>query len=409
MLAISKLADRTSCTACGACVQSCPVNSIFFEEDEYGCAYPIIDEKRCIDCGKCRTVCHVHGERSYHFPLHAYAGWSLDEPTHEKAASGGIASEIYKYCVRNNLFTMGTYFNKEKRLIFKPIIDMQDIKWARNSKYVQSDMSGCFEMYEKVLKQGDQAVFIGLPCQVAAIKSYLRTSVVNMAKLVTVDLLCRGVPPINYWKNHMSNLEEKYGQIDKVSFRGPDSIYTLRCFLKDDTIVYEKDMHGDDTYYRAFCENLNFRENCYHCSFARYERVSDITLGDYSGIGQLWPYEGRRDMVSLILSNTNKGNDFLEKIQDIELIERHICEPPAAKGNPPLRHPSDSRRREVFLTTYKKNGGGIDGYEKAAKKALRREFFKWKIELPAYKIVRLIKRNIPRDFKKIIKQFLQYI
>ena len=43
--------DKDKCTACGSCVEACPVDAIKVEEKA------IIDEENCIDCGTCVDEC----------------------------------------------------------------------------------------------------------------------------------------------------------------------------------------------------------------------------------------------------------------------------------------------------------------------------------------------------------------
>ena len=45
--------DGDKCTACGACVEVCPVDAITIKETA------IVDEKTCIDCGTCVNGCPV--------------------------------------------------------------------------------------------------------------------------------------------------------------------------------------------------------------------------------------------------------------------------------------------------------------------------------------------------------------
>lgn len=57
---------------------------------------------------------------------------------------------------------------------------------------------------------------------------------------------------------------------------------------------------------------ISYRENCYHCQFARQHRISDITISDYKGLGKYAPsniIDNRQ--VSCILVNTDKGKTLL--------------------------------------------------------------------------------------------------
>ena len=61
-------------------------------------------------------------------------------------------------------------------------------------------------------------VFIGLPCQVAAVKKYAEMKKVNTDDLFTVDLICHGIPSDLYLKEHVQNIC-KGENIDGLSFR----------------------------------------------------------------------------------------------------------------------------------------------------------------------------------------------
>jgi len=45
--------DKEKCTACGACVDVCPVDAITIEDKA------VVDEDTCIDCGTCVDECPV--------------------------------------------------------------------------------------------------------------------------------------------------------------------------------------------------------------------------------------------------------------------------------------------------------------------------------------------------------------
>lgn len=47
--------DESKCISCGACIGSCPVQAIDFNEN--GKAQ--INEEKCIKCGTCASICPV--------------------------------------------------------------------------------------------------------------------------------------------------------------------------------------------------------------------------------------------------------------------------------------------------------------------------------------------------------------
>ena len=83
----------------------------------------------------------------------------------------------------------------------------------------------------------------------------------------------------------------------------------------------------------AFLYGASYTENCYSCSFANMNRVSDITLGDSWGSGIL---EELNQGISLILIQNKKGKKLV-KDADIEL--RPVDLDVAVEHNQQLNHP----------------------------------------------------------------------
>jgi hypothetical protein len=59
---------------------------------------------------------------------------------------------------------------------------------------------------------------------------------------------------------------------------------------------------------------ISYRENCYHCIFAQKQRISDLTLSDYKGLGRMAPCDFNNLKVSSVLVNTEKGDEFLNEL-----------------------------------------------------------------------------------------------
>ena len=69
-------------------------------------------------------------------------------------------------------------------------------------------------------------------------------------------------------------------------------------------------------YYFAYQERLTCRESCYKCLYATEERAGDITIGDFHKINYYDASIDRFAGVSMFVCNTQKGNDFFQKIRD---------------------------------------------------------------------------------------------
>lgn len=100
------------------------------------------------------------------------------------------------------------------------------------------------------------------------------------------------------------------------------------------------------SYQYGFHRSVSYRENCYHCIFAREERVSDVTLSDYNGLGTLAPCSFTARKVSSVLVHTDKGLNFIGRlIREARIVaeERPVREP--ILGDERLR-PADEEKSD---------------------------------------------------------------
>ncbi|MEZ5336040.1 MAG: 4Fe-4S binding protein [Methanolobus sp.] len=47
--------DKSTCTGCGVCVDSCPVEAISMSDDDIA----VVNPDECVDCGDCVEICPV--------------------------------------------------------------------------------------------------------------------------------------------------------------------------------------------------------------------------------------------------------------------------------------------------------------------------------------------------------------
>lgn len=336
-----KLADKESCTACGACAFVCAKNSITMIEDEHGSVYPSLDSTNCVECGRCQKTCPILSPLDVNTPQTAYSAWSSDEKERETSASGGIAAEIYKKAVSEGCDIAGAVQQDDFRVVMQLSSDEKAIMKFKNSKYVFSEAWHVYQEIKQSLKADKNVVFIGLPCQVAALRKIFREN----EKILFVEVVCHGTAPFSYLKQHIEHIEHtKNEKAIRMSFRDPDTYtytYTFTLYNKDGKRFYAEVPRKTDTYQYAYHSTISYRENCYHCHFAREQRIADITLSDYKGLGRMAPCSYGETNVSCILVNTEKGKKFIkEMIQEKRIYadERPVREP--IEGDPQLRQPS---------------------------------------------------------------------
>lgn len=383
---ICKSAD---CTGCFACLNICKHGAITIAEDENGQTIPKINSIKCVSCGLCERVCPANYPMEFIRASKAYAVWSKNEEDRVNSSSGGAAAIFSRTVLRNGGIVYGAYSGERK--VKHICVSNEEQLWKLcGSKYVQSDIGIIYADIKQQLHSGRTAIFIGTPCQVAGLKSYLKKEYEN---LMTVDLICHGVVPWKYLKEHIDN-KCKNKKWDAVSFRGK-SDYCLTVY-DNDIVCYQCDCFKDE-YFCAFLEGLTFRDSCYQCKYARPERIADITIGDFWGLDRkkmCKKYEGR---ISLVLPNTKKGIDFFEQTKEqFDWEERSIAEAMnEAQGN--LLHPTVMPEdREQFLIDYKKYG-----FEKAVKKSLtwkrkQRELRKKNFRVSISHLLRKLKHTVRR-------------
>jgi formate hydrogenlyase subunit 6/NADH:ubiquinone oxidoreductase subunit I len=82
---------KADCCGCKVCQEACPASCITAELDEEGFAYPIVDNYKCLDCGRCLQVCPI-----INIPLgnemqqEVFAAWSKDKSIRHNGSSGGL-------------------------------------------------------------------------------------------------------------------------------------------------------------------------------------------------------------------------------------------------------------------------------------------------------------------------------
>ena len=201
--------EKNDCCACGACLNICPKQAISMQKDEYGFLYPQIDKGKCIKCGLCLKTCAFQNSELKNIPIKTYAAQS-DNTDLKESASGGIFASIATNVLREGGVVYGAAMEMENdKLIVRHIAveNDADLIKLQGSKYVQSSTEKIYQDVKKKLNDNRLVLFSGTPCQVDGLNSYLGKTYDN---LITIDIICHGVPNNQMFQDYIALLEEKY-------------------------------------------------------------------------------------------------------------------------------------------------------------------------------------------------------
>jgi len=314
---------KENCFGCEACAQICPHGAIEMVCDFEGFRYPEVNENKCIRCNMCKNVCpYENMPKSFDEGKKVYGGYIKDAKIRDKSTSGGAFSAIaLEYCDENYVI-----FGAEAKglsVFHSYITDKRNLERFRKSKYSQSVIGTAYVECRRFLKEEKKVLFTGTPCQIAGLKAYLGDK--EYDNLLTVEVICEGVPSPLYMRKYEEYLFEKYGaRIISLDYRYTDSNSVNNPtsgkwdFEVMSTLLENGEKIKKDRWFNPFWSiwlgHLMSRPSCYKCPFTTTSRVADISLGDLWGVHLYCPeLYGKNMGTSLVVCNTEKGKKLFEK------------------------------------------------------------------------------------------------
>ena len=323
---------KDECFGCEACSQVCGHSALRMVEDEEGFKYPVLDKDKCIGCNLCHRVCPYENNPNKHIETQeAFGGYCKDQYIREQSTSGGAFSALVdSWCdkdyvifgaVADGLTVHHTY-----------ITDKTLLQSFRKSKYSQSIIGNCFKEVSQFLKEGKKVLFSGTPCQIGGLQKYLEVRKTDTTKLLTIEVVCEGVPSPLYIRKLDNYMLRKYGgRISYLDYRYKDNskwdfecmywgikdkgkwdFQVMQFFLGGDTGLKFKKDRWFNPFWSIWLNHLMSRPSCYGCPYATRQRVADITLGDLWGVHIYCPeLYGNNGGSSVIVVNSEKGKSAL--------------------------------------------------------------------------------------------------
>lgn len=387
---------KEKCCCCAACRNICPTQAITINSDADGFKFPEINHDLCIECGLCNRVCAFQNiPVSGNEPITTYVAINKNRDVLSSSASGGVFGALASIILEKNGVVFGCAYNENMEPEHICVDNLQEIKKLRGSKYVQSNINITYTEAKKYLKGDRWVLFTGTPCQIAGLKSYLGKDYNN---LITADIICNGVPSVEFFKGYINYLEDKLkGKVIDLKFRDKSKGWghIEKVIYKKDGILKEKLIQPFNSYYHSYFLNGDIlRENCYECKYACSSRVGDFTMGDYWGIEKVHPKIVTKEGVSVLLVNSKKGIGLIDDLSKYLQLTESIFEQARVKNGPLNRPNVKSKKRDIILDTWHEGGykAVADEYYRINKKRI---------------ILSRCKMLVPRTIKKYLKKVLR--
>lgn len=362
---ITDLGNR--CCGCAACASICPASAVSINFDSCGFPFSEVDETRCVQCGKCDSVCPCLVKKRGLDPLQTFGVQSADEKALASSSSGGVFNLLASRVLTAGGTVYGACFDDGfKRVLHKRVASLERLDSIMRSKYVQSVVSE--DVYRKIdedLRTGKQVMFAGTQCQAAAVKLRFQHHE-RFDGLLVVDVICHGVPSPELWRRYINYLEtQAQSSVVDVNFRKKSPSWaSFSVFVGfENGRTYEKVFY-DDWFMKTFLQNASLRDACFDCP-GKGLGISDITLGDFWGIGEtkLDTHFDSALGVSAVLLNSQKGVAAFEEISQDTVAVSCSLKSIVAGNSPLLDSVRPHEDHEGFLKAVGE-GAGIDSLRK---------------------------------------------
>ena len=330
------MVNKEICSGCSACKYTCPVNAIEIKTDELtGFKLAEIDTTKCINCGKCDSVCpHISDKNKNAENKQEKYALQASEEIRKVSTSGGAFTVLANYYSKLGYKIVGVQWDKDWHAEYAIAETENEWHKFRGSKYMQPDTKDIFPKIKQLLDSDAKILFTGVPCHVSGLLNFLGKKYNN---LVTIDLFCGALPSPIIWDKWYEYQKIDKNNLQNVNMRAKcsqgNNIHVISLTENDGqihNIPYKCSMAQDIVVKKMWSLPV-----CHECRYRDMNRVSDYTIADLWNSARSCPelHCETDSQVSTFLCNSDEAKKVVKIFQsDENIIIRTISHVQAPKN-----------------------------------------------------------------------------
>ena len=244
-------------------------------------------------------------------PIAQYAARSRDDAVLRFSSSGGVFTELARVVLAKKGVVVAAGWNRATMTVEHRCVESEEeLADLRGSKYVTSDMSGVYGPLERFVSEGREILFVGTPCQIAAIRRRLGIR----SNLMLCAVVCHSNVPADVWALYCDEIQKRVrSRIVNVRFRDKKDGWAKSSFCVDfeDQTSSIRAPAYDNEYAKIFFSGYATKAACFDCKFRAGHSGADLVIGDFWGIEDVLPALNDGKGVNVVLAYSLRGNDIL--------------------------------------------------------------------------------------------------
>lgn len=296
------------------------MRDVEFELNDKGFPQPKLADK---DLLFCTDVCPASGKlwetcdgKVWGKYRKVYLGWSTDENIRQLSSSGGVLTTVAIYLLEQGIVDGIIQTRQDATLSYatETVISRtrEDVLKCMGSRY---SISSPLESVKQIVETGKKYCFIGKPCDVYALKAYMRHDE-KLAEMIpiTMSFFCAGVPSRNAQRKLLAKLGSSEDQCADLRYRGDG-------WPGFTTATNKNGERHQITYNESWGKILgrDVRKSCRLC-LDGIGAFADIACGDAWYLREGKPDFSEGDGRNVIFARTDNGEKILKAALDSDAL-----------------------------------------------------------------------------------------